>query len=230
MYAPRLSFIIVSTLACLPTAIQAQGPWPTMSQPTFFSPVHEFFTPRSYSTYYPQPSYSQYPSTSIIPGVPQCANGQCPQSCPNGQCSPRSRCANGQCSNPSQTYYQPQGISSGSCANGSCRPNTGCVNGQCGPRPGNFGGNGGFFNGTGNYGTLRPGAPNSSIGFRSLTPVQPNYNAPSRGGQLNRLVPLDGGFQGNGGYNAPQAPMYRDRESMVPQSENYANDPTVRFQ
>ena len=109
MNVPRLSFIIMSTLASLPAAVQAQGPWPTMSQPSFFSPVQEFFTPRSYTWNNSQPSYSQYRGTSVIPGVPQCANGQCSQSCPNGQCSPGNRCANGQCSTPSQTYYQPQG-------------------------------------------------------------------------------------------------------------------------
>ena len=223
MNVPRLSFIIMSTLASLPAAVQAQGPWPTMSQPSFFSPVQEFFTPRSYTWNNSQPSYSQYRGTSVIPGVPQCANGQCSQSCPNGQCSPGNRCANGQCSTPSQTYYQPQGASAGNCANGSCRSNTSCPNGQCGP-------NRGLIGSYGNFGTLRPGAPNSSIGFRPLTPVQPSYTAPSGGVQLNRLVPLDGGFQGNSGYSAPQAPMYRDRESMAPQSQNYANDPTVRFQ
>lgn len=45
MFTSRLSFAIVSVLACLPTVAQAQGPWPTMSQPSFFSPVQEFFTP-----------------------------------------------------------------------------------------------------------------------------------------------------------------------------------------
>lgn len=219
MNAQRLSFIIVSTLACLPTAAQAQGPWPTMNRPSFFSPVQEFFTPRSYTTNYSQPMSTQYRSTPIVPGVPQCAHGQCRQSCPNGQCSNHSRCANGQCSTPTQNNYQPGGSTNGN-----------CVNGQCGPGNGFFRGNSGGFNGNGTNGTLRPGLPNSSIGFRPLTPISPNVTAPARGGQLNRLVPLGGGYPSNSGVNAPQGPMYRDRESMVPQNQDYANDPSVRFQ
>jgi len=222
MFTSRLSFAIVSVLACLPTVAQAQGPWPTMSQPSFFSPVQEFFTPRSYSTYYSQPTYGQTYGTQIVPGVPQCANGQCPQTCPNGQCTTGNRCANGQCTTPSQTYYQPSMNSNGNCANGTCRPNTSCPNGQCGPNRGLMGGL--------NFGSPRANMPNSSIGFRPLTPSQPLYQAPARGGQVNRLVPLDGGFNGNGGYVVPQAPMYRDRESMVPQDNYFANDPTVRLQ
>lgn len=219
MNAQRLSFIIVSTLACLPTAAQAQGPWPTMNPPSFFSPVQEFFTPRSYTTNHSQPVYSQYQSTPIIPGVPQCAHGQCRQSCPNGQCSNRNQCVHGQCSTPAQTYYQPGAGTSGN-----------CVNGQCGRGHGFFNGRTLGFNGNANSGTMRPGLPNSSIGFRPLTPIQPNYSAPARGGQLNRLVPLDGGSPANEGVNVPQGPMYRDRESMVPQNPDYANDPSVRFQ
>jgi hypothetical protein len=56
--------------------------------------------------------------------------------------------------------------------------------------------------------------PNTTIGLRPLTPSQPVYQVPARGGQVNRLVPLDGG----------------DRDSMVPQNNNFANDPTVRLQ
>ena len=224
MFAQRLSFIIVSTLACLPTAAQAQGPWPTMNRPTFFSPVQEFFTPRSYTTNYSQPAYTPYRSTPIIPRVPQCANGQCRQSCPNGQCSTSNRCANGQCSTPTQTYFQPSGDPNGNCANGACQQNSNCPNGQCGPRNSFFRGNSAGWLGNGTHGSMRPGQPNSSIGFRPLTPIPPNYSAPSRGGQINRLVPLDGGV------NTPQGPMYRDRESMVPNNQDYANDPSVRFQ
>lgn len=81
-----------------------------------------------------------------------------------------------------------------------------------------------------NFGLVRPNMPSSTIGFRPLTPSQPYSGAPVRGGQVNRLVPLDGGFNGNGGYVAPQAPIYRERESMAPQEYNFANDPTIRLQ
>ncbi len=222
MFTSRLSFVIVSAMACLPTVVQAQGPWPTMNQPSFFSPVQEFFTPRSNSTYYSQPSYSQTYGTPINPGVPQCANGQCQPSCPNGQCTTRNRCANGQCTIPSQTYYQPMINSNGNCANGTCRPTANCPNGQCTT-------NRGLFNGL-NFGSARPNMPSSTFGLRPLSPSQPTYQAPARGGQFNRLVPLDGGFTGNGGYTVPQAPLYRERESMVPRGQDFANDPTVRLQ
>lgn len=205
MFTSRFSFVIASAVACLPSLAHAQGPWPTMNQPSFFSPVQEFFTPRSYSTYYSQPTYGQTNGTPIIPGVPQCANGQC--------------------TTPSQTYYQPTINSNGNCANGTCRPNNACPNGQCSPSTGAFGGL--------NFGSARPNMPNSTIGLRPLTPSQPVYQTPARGGQINRLVPLDGGFNGNSGYVAPQVPqtpMYRDRESMVPDGSNFSNDPTVRLQ
>jgi hypothetical protein len=97
MSTPRFSVYFLTTLVCLSGAAQAQGPWPTMNPPTVFSPVREFFTPRSYTSNDYQPMYSQSPSTPIIPGVPQCANGRCRQSCPNGQCSQSNHCANGQC-------------------------------------------------------------------------------------------------------------------------------------
>ena len=214
MFTSRLSFVIASVVACLPSLAQAQGPWPTTNQPTFFSPVQEFFTPRSYSTYYSQPTYGQTYGTQIVPGVPQCANGQC---------TTGNRCVNGQCSIPSQTnYYQPSTSSNGNCVNGTCRPTTNCPNGQCSP-------NTGLFSGL-NFGSSRPNMPNSTIGLRPLTPSQPVYQTPARGGQVNRLVPLDGGFNGNSGYVPPQAPMYRDRESMVPEGSHFANDPTVRLQ
>lgn len=223
MFTSRFSFVIVTAVACLPSLAQAQGPWPTMSQPSFFSPVQEFFTPRSYSTYYSQPTYGQTYGTQIVPGVPQCANGQCQPACANGQCTIGNNCANGQCTIPSQTnYYQPSIGSNSNCVNGTCRPSTSCPNGQCNR-------NTGLFNGL-NFGTARPNMPNSTIGLRPLTPSQPVYQAPARGGQVNRLVPLDGGFNGNSGYVPPQAPMYRDRESMVPEGSHFANDPTVRLQ
>ena len=213
MYAPRLGFYFMTTLVCFTGAAQAQGPWPTMNRPTFFSPVQEFFTPRSYTTNYNPPMSSQSPSTPINPGVPQCVNGRCRQSNSNGQFA-----------TPSQGYYQPGGYVSGNtgngnCANGACRPTGNCANGQCGP--GNV-----YQGGNGNYGTSRLGLPNTSIGLRPLTP---NYTAP-RSGNLNRLVPLDNGAPVNSGYDAPQGPMYQDRESMVPQGEDYANDPGVRLQ
>ena len=224
MYVPRLSLIFVSTFACLTGAVQAQGPWPTTSQPSFFSPVQEFFTPRPYTTnYFGQPQYNQYPSTPIIPGVPQCANGRCRQNCPNGQCSPSNQCANGQCSRPVQSFFQPLMNPMGTCANGSCRQNSGCANGQCGNQTG-------FFSGFGNNSTARSPMPNSSLGFRPLSQIQPTNNPPSRGGQLNRLIPLDGGFSANNGLVAPQRPQPRRRESMLPPSENFALDPMVRLQ
>lgn len=212
MYAPRFGMYLVTTLACLSGAAQAQGPWPTMNRPTFFSPVQQFFTPR-YSTNYTPPTYTQSPSTPINPGVPQCANGRCRQSPPNGSLT-----------TPWQTNYQPGGnvfgnTGTGSCPNGVCSPNGNCPNGQCGPGNAYSGGNG-------NYGTLRLGMPNSSIGFRPLTP---NYTAP-RSGNVNRLIPLGSGTPVNGGYMAPRSPMYQDRESMIPPSQDYANDPGVRLQ
>ena len=70
---------------------------------------------------------------------------------------------------------------------------------------------------------------NSTIGLRPLTPVHPNYTAP-RSGNVNRLMPLDAGAPVNGGYNAPQGPMYRDRETMVPRGDDYRFDPGVRLQ
>ncbi len=201
MSTPRFSLYFLTTLVCCTGAVQAQGPWPTLNRPTFFSPVQEFFTPRSYTTSYAQPMSSQYPSTPIIPGVPQCANGRCRQSCPNGQCSKSNRCANGQCG-----------------------PNLSCPNGQCGPGVGSWN-SGGY----GTSGTPQSRMPNSSIGFRPLTPVNPNYNAP-RPGNLNRLFPLEAGAPVNGGFNAPQGPMYRDRESMVPQGYEFGSDSGVRLQ
>lgn len=201
MSAHRLSFLFMTSLACLSGAAHAQGPWPTMNQPTFFSPVQEFFTPRSYTSNYNPPMYSQYPATPINPGVPQSANGRSRQTCPNGQCTTSNRCANGQCA-----------------------PNSNCANGQCGPGMGSWS-NGGY----GTSGTTRSGMSNSTIGFRPLTPVNPNDSAP-RSGNLNRLIPLEGGTPVNSGYNAPQGPMYRDRESMVPQGYDYRHDPGVRLQ
>lgn len=213
MYAPRLGIYLVTTLVCFTGAAQAQGPWPTMNRPTFFSPVQEFFTPRSYTSNHAQPMYSQSPSTPINPGVPQCANGRCRQSNLNGQSLM-----------PSQSDYQPGGYVSGNtrsgrCANGVCGSNGNCPNGQCGP--GNV-----YSGGNGNYGTSRVGLPSTSIGLRPLTP---NSAAP-RSGNLNRLILLDNGAPVNGGYTVPQGPMYQDRESMVPQEQNYANDPGVRLQ
>ncbi len=199
MSAHRLSFLIMTSLACLSGVAQAQGPWPTRNQPTFFSPVQEFFTPRSYTSNDYPPMYSQYPATPINPGVPQSANGRSRQSCPNGQCTTSNRCANGQCG-----------------------PNTNCLNGQCGPGTGSHGG-------YGTSGTSRTGMLNSTIGLRPLTPVHPNYTAP-RSGNVNRLIPLDAGAPINGGYNAPQGPMYRDRESMIPRGDDFGNDPGVRLQ
>ena len=190
MYAHRLSFLFMTSLACLSGVAQAQGPWPTMNRPTLFSPVQEFFTPRSYTSNYHSPMYSQSPSTPINPGVPQCANGRCRQSCPNGQCSNSNR----------------------------------CLNGQCGPGPGSWS-NGGY----GTSGTSRTGMPNTSFGLRPLTPVNPNYTAP-RSGNVNRLIPLNGGTPVQDGYNAPEGPMYRDRESMVPRGDDYRSDPGVRLQ
>ena len=201
MTAQRLSFYLITTLACLSGVAQAQGPWPTRNQPTFFSPVQEFFTPKSYTSNYTHPMYSQYPATPIHPGVPQSAIGRSRQSCPNGQCSPGNRCEN--------------------CQSGS---NSNCANGQCGPGTGSWS-NGGLRT----NGTTQTGMPNSKIGFRPLTPVAPNHTAP-RQGNLNRLIPLHAGAPVNGGYNAPQGPMYRDRESMVPREYDYRFDAGVRLQ
>ena len=217
MYAQRLSFFIMSTLAGLTGAAQAQGPWPSTYQPTFYSPVQEFFTPRSYSSNYSQPRYSQYPNTPINPGVPQCANGQCRQSGPNGLNTTSNRCANGQCAAPSSRNYQPGVYTNNNPATGNC------PNGQCRNR-------GTGLNLWGNHGGSFQSQPNTSFGLRPLTPVNPNFNSQPRGGQLNRLVPLDGGFRVNNGTNAPQAPMYRDRESMVPQDQNVTYAPGVRLQ
>ena len=193
MYAQRLSLLFFTSLACLSGAAQAQGPWPTMNRPTFFSPVQEFFTPRSYTSNSNPPMYSQTPSTPIIPGVPQCANGRCRQSCPNGQCPTSNRCANGQCG------------------------------------PGTGSGSYGSYGGSGTAGTIRSELPNSTLGFRPLTPVNPNYTAP-RQGNLNRLIPLDAGAPLNGGYIAPQRSLYRDRESMVPRGGDSTFGPGVRLQ
>ena len=188
MSVHRLSFLVMTSLVCLSGVAQAQGPWPTRTQPTFFSPVQEFFTPRSYTSNYTQPMYRQYPATPINPGVPQSANGRSRQSCPNGQCPTSHRCANG----------------------------------QCGPGTGSYGA-------YGTPGTSRTGMPNSTIGLRPLTPAYPNYTAPSPQ-NLNRLIPLNGGAPVNGGYNAPQSPMYRDRESMVPPGDDSRFEPGVRLQ
>ena len=212
MYASRLGMYLMITLVCCTGAAQAQGPWPTMNRPTFLSPVQEFFTPR-YTTNYNPPIGIHSPSTPINPGVPQCANGRCRQSNPNGQFA-----------TPSQSYYQPGDYVSGNtgtghCPNGICGHNGNCQNGNCGP--GNV-----YQGGNRNYGTTRLGLPNTSIGLRPLTP---NYTAP-RSGNLNRLIPLDNGSPVNGGNRAPQSPLYQDRESMVPPSEDYANDPGVRLQ
>ena len=212
MYVPRLAMTLMTTLVCFTGAAQAQGPWPTMSRPTFFSPVQEFFTPR-YTTNTTSPMYSPSPSTPINPGVPQCANGRCRQPCPNGQCS-----------SPWQTNYQPTNVGTWNngpenCANGTCGHNGNCPNGQC--SPGSV-----YQGGHRNYGTSRLGLPNTSIGLRPLTP---NSTAP-RSGNLNRLIPLDNGTPVSRGYNAPQGPMYQDRESMIPQDQDYANDPGVRLQ
>ena len=223
MSTHRLSFLFMTSLACLSGAVQAQGPWPSRSQPTFFSPVQEFFTSRSYTSNDHSPMYSQNPSTPIQPGVPQSANGRSRLSCPNGQCSNSNRCANGQCLTPTQSLYQPGGYGdstshtgAGNCTHGQCRPQTSCPNGQCGPGTGS----------DGRYGTLRPSLQNPSIGLRPLTP---NYTAP-RSGNLNRLIPLDGGSPVNDGDNVPQGPMYRDQESMVPRGDDYRYAPGVRLQ
>ena len=169
MSVHRLSFLFITSLACLSGVAQAQGPWPSRSQPTFFSPVQEFFTPRSYTSNYNPPMYSQYPATPINPGVPQSANGRSRQSCPNGQCPTSNRCANGQCG-----------------------PNTNCLNGQCGPGTGSHGG-------YGTSGTSRTGMLNSTIGLRPLTPVHPNYTAPRSGNvnrliPLDAGAPVNGGY------------------------------------
>ena len=201
MYAPRLYIYLVTTLACFTASAHAQGPWPTMNRPTFFSPVQEFFTPRSYTSNNNPPMHNQYPSTAIQPGVPQSAYGRSRLSCPNGQCTTSNRCANGQ-----------------------CVPNSNCLNGQCGPGTGSW-----SPGGYGTSGTSRTGMPNSTIGLRPLTPVHPNYTAP-RSGNLNRLIPLDEGSPIHVDDNAPQGPMYRDQESMVPRGDNNRFDPGVRLQ
>jgi hypothetical protein len=212
MYAHRLSLIFVATVASFTGVAQAQGPWPTNYQPSFFSPMQEFFTPRSYSTNYSgQPTYNQYPSTTVVPGVPQCANGRCRSACPNGQCGPSNSCANGQCARPSQSFFQPFMNSNGSCANGQCRNQNG------------------FNSVFSNNSSARPALPNSSLGFRPLSPIQPNNQPPTSGRQLNRLVPLDGGYPVNNGLNPIQRPLSRNRETMLP-SNDFANDPTVRLQ
>ncbi len=213
MYAQRLSVLVMSTLACLSGAAQAQGPWPTMNRPTFYSPVQEFFTPRSNTSYNSQPRFNQYSSTPINPGVPQCANGQCTIS---------NRCTNGQCAAPSSSNYPPGNSTYGN-------PTTGnCPNGQCRNR-------GQGFNMWGNNGGSFQSQPNMSFGLRPLTPAIPNIYSQPHGGQRNRLVPLDGGLPVNNGsnnsrYNTPQGPMYRDRESMVPQGQNVTYAPGVRLQ
>lgn len=164
MNAQRLSCIAVTLVLSLSGLVQAQGPWPTLNTPSFFSPVNEFFTPRPYSTQY-QPYAPSYNGTQIIPGVPQCANGRCSiptstnytpalgqGSCPNGQCGP---------GNSYSTNYAPN------CANGQCRPSNGGVNSSL----------------------FQPGY-SSQIGLRPLTP---SYQVPaSYRGAVNRLTPVDG--------------------------------------
>ncbi len=101
--------------------------------------------------------------------------------------------------------------------------NGNCANGQCGNRNG-------FFSSFRNWGMVQPGMPSNSVGFRPLSPNTPNNTPSPRGGQLNRLVPIDGGFLGNSSTNAPQRPLPRNRESMAPRGDSYASDSTVRFQ
>ncbi len=66
MNAQRLSSIAVTLVLTLSGLAQAQGPWPTLNTPSFFSPVNEFFSPRPYSTQY-QPYAPSYNGTQIIP-------------------------------------------------------------------------------------------------------------------------------------------------------------------
>lgn len=224
MNAQRLSSIAVTLVLSLSGLAQAQGPWPTMNTPNFFSPVTEFFTPRSYYTAQYQPYAPSYNGTQIIPGVPQCANGRCQSSCPNGQCSTGNNCANGRCSVPSASYYGPTtssfgpSLGSGGCANGQCGPRSrtsnyspNCSNGQCGMN--NSGWNSSSL--------LQPGY-SSQIGLRPLTPSNNYQPNPAYRGTLNRLTPVDG-------FNAPTVPMYRNRESMIPSGPVNTFDSTVKF-
>lgn len=167
MYVPRLCCLIATTLVCFTTAAHAQGPWPTMNRPTFFSPVQQFFTPRyTTNTYTTSPMYSPSPSTPINPGVPQCANGRCRH--PN---------SNVPSTTPTQSYYQPGGNISGNTGTGNC------ANGQCHP-------------GHGSIGTSRLGLPNSSIGLRPLTPnyTEPRSGNLNRLIPLDNGTPANSGY------------------------------------
>jgi hypothetical protein len=221
MNAQRLSSIAVTLVLSLSGLVQAQGPWPTLNTPSFFSPVNEFFSPRPYSTQY-QPYAPSYNGTQIIPGVPQCANGRCQTSCPNGQCTTGNNCANGRCSVPTSSYYgsttsnYAPSLGRGGCVNGQCGPGNSystnytpnCANGQCRPS------NGGF-----NSSLFQPGY-SSQIGLRPLTP---NYQVPaSYRGAVNRLTPVDG-------FSAPAAPIYRNRESQIPSGPDYTYDPSIKL-
>lgn len=214
MNAQRLSSIVTTLVLGLSGLVHAQGPWPTMNTPSFFSPVTEFLTPRQYTNQYPSytPSYN---ATPIIPGVPQCATGRCQSSCPNGQCSTGNNCANGRCTVPNTSYYGPT-LGSGNCANGQCGPrdrtsnySPNCANGQCG------------LNNGWNSSLRQPGY-NPQIGLRPLTPSNNYQPNPAYRGTLNRLTPVDG-------FNAPSVPMYRNRESMIPNSPVNTYDSTVKL-
>ena len=222
MNAQRLSSIAVTLVLSLSGLVQAQGPWPTLNTPSFFSPVNEFFSPRPYSTQY-QPYAPSYNGTQIIPGVPQCANGRCQTSCPNGQCTTGNNCANGRCSVPTSSYYgsttsnYAPSLGRGGCVNGQCGPGNSystnytpnCANGQCRPNNGSF-----------NSSLTQPGY-SSQIGLRPLTP---NYQVPaSYRGAVNRLTPVDG-------FSAPAAaPVYRNRESQLPSGPDYTYDPSIKL-
>lgn len=183
MNAQRLSSIVTALVLGLSGFAQAQGPWPTVNPPSVFSPIREFFTPRAYTAQAPlyAPTYSN--STQIVPGVPQCANGRCTATCPNGQCSNGS-CANGRCTIPSTSYYHPLPGTSG-CINGQCAPRSrtsfgtpNCTNGQCG-----------LNNNGWNNSSLRDPVNAPAPRLRPMTPVVPQGPA-NRPITLNRLVPI----------------------------------------
>lgn len=230
MIGTRFSHFCLVSLTCFTGMAHGQGPWPTMSRPSFYSPLQEFSPSRAGETYLTPPAQGHYsvrgrtsPYTSIVPGVPQCANGRCQTNCPQGQCAPSNQCSNGQCASPVQSNYGPVfGANHSGCANGTCRSRQVSPANQGGayaPRGDLFG-----------LPILQPARSSTPFGFRPLTPSQPKPAPQSRGGRVNRLIPLDDEARLSPNDFIPQQPFARDRESMVPPGPMNFSAPSIRLQ